>query len=122
MHQLDRAALGITGDPLGHQDGLVWGETDTPDLVIAMRLLDNLKLCGFEFRRSAPGEDAGLIGHRISGERVDLVLIEGFSRGCFAWRQRTTSLIIPGSGLVERQIEGSAIDVMNEVLTWEPGS
>jgi hypothetical protein len=121
VYQLDRADLGITGDPLDHQDGLVWGETDTPDLVIAMRLLDRLKLCGFEFQRSAPGDDGGLIGHRISDERVDLILIEGFSRDCFAWRQRTTTLIAPGSGLVERQINGSAIDVMNELLTWEPG-
>jgi hypothetical protein len=69
--------------------------TDSPDLEIAMRLLDSLKLCGFEFRRGCPGEDGPLVGHRISGDRVDLVLIEGFSRNCFAWRQRTTSLIIP---------------------------
>ena len=91
---------------------------DSPDLVIAMRLLDSLKLCGFEFRRFSPGEDGPLVGQRISGDRVDLVLIEGFSRNCFAWRQRATSLIIPGSGRVERQIDGSAIDVLNEVLTW----
>lgn len=94
--------------------------TDSPDLVIAMRLLDSLKLCGFEFLRSGPGEDGPLIGHRINGDHVDLVLIEGFSRDCFAWRQRITSLIIPGSGQVERQIGGSAIEVMNDVLTWEP--
>jgi hypothetical protein len=93
-------------------------QTDSPDLVIAMRLLDSLKLCGFEFRRGCPGEDASLVGHRISGNRIDLVLIEGFNRDCFAWRQRTTSLIVPGSGLVERQVDGSAIDVLNEVLMW----
>ncbi|MGH3840936.1 MAG: hypothetical protein ACRDS0_05735 [Pseudonocardiaceae bacterium] len=91
---------------------------DSPDLVIAMRLLDSLKLCGFEFRRGCPGEDGPLLGHRISGDRVDIVLIEGFSRDCFAWRQRRSSLIIPGSGLVERQVDGSAIDVLNEVLMW----
>lgn len=95
--------------------------TDSPDLVIAMRLLDSLKLCGFEFSRSAPGEDGPLMGHRISGDRVDLVLIEGFSRNCFAWRQRASSLIIPGSGQVERQVDGGAIDVLNEVLAWESG-
>lgn len=92
--------------------------TDSPDLVIAMRLLDSLKLCGFEFRRACPGEDGPLIGHRISGDRVDLVLIEGFRRDCFAWRQRASSLIVPGGGLVERQVDGRAIDVLNEVLTW----
>ena len=95
--------------------------TDSPDLMIAMRLLDSLKLSSFEFRRGAPGEDGPLVGHRIRGDRVDLVLIEGFSRDCFAWRQRATPLIIPGSGLVERQVNGSAIDVFNEVLAWGAG-
>jgi hypothetical protein len=66
----------------------------------------------FEFRRGCPGEDGPLVGHRISGDRVDLVLIEAFSRNCFAWRQRTTSLIIPGRGLVERQVEGSATEII----------
>jgi hypothetical protein len=28
----------------------------------------------------------------------------------------------PGNGLVERQVDGSALDVLNEVLTWETGS
>ncbi|MGH3768473.1 MAG: hypothetical protein ACRDS0_16495 [Pseudonocardiaceae bacterium] len=93
--------------------------TDSPDLVIAMRLLDSLKLCGFKFQRGAPGEDGGLIGHRVSGDRVDVVLIEGFSHDCVAWRQRETSLIIPGSGRVERRVDGGAIDVLNEVLTWD---
>lgn len=92
---------------------------NSPDLVIAMRLLDSLKLCGFEFRRGASGADGPLVGHRISGDRVDLVLIEGFSRDCFAWRQRASPLIIPGSGRVERQVDGRAIDVLNEVLTWD---
>ncbi len=96
--------------------------TDSPDLVIAMRLLDSLKLGGFEFRRGSPGEEGPLVGHRISGDRVDLVVIEGFSRDCFAWRQRASPLIIPGSGQVERQVDGSAIDVLNEVLTWETES
>jgi hypothetical protein len=86
-------------------------QVDSPDLVIAMRLIDSLKLCGLEFRRGSPGEDGPLVGHRISGDRVDLVLIEGFSRDCFAWRQRASSLIIPGNGVVERQVDGSAIDV-----------
>lgn len=95
---------------------------DSPDLVIAMRLLDSLKLCGFDFRRDCSGEDGPLVGHRIRGDRVDLVLIEGFSRDCFAWRQRASALIIPGSGLVERRVEGSAIDVLNEVLAWDTAS
>lgn len=45
-------------------------ETDSPDLVVAKRLLDHAKLCGFEFRRVAPGEDGPLVGHRspMTGE------------------------------------------------------
>ncbi|MGH3767133.1 MAG: hypothetical protein ACRDS0_18870 [Pseudonocardiaceae bacterium] len=93
--------------------------TDSPDLVIAKRLVDRLKSCGFEFRRTAEGVDGALMGHRVRGDRTDLIYIEGFSRDCFAWRQRTSSLIVPGGGLVERQVEGSAVDVLNEVLTWD---
>jgi hypothetical protein len=53
--------------------------TDSPDVVIAKRLLDHLKLCGFEFWRSAPGEDGPLVGNRVSGNWVDTIHIEGFS-------------------------------------------
>jgi len=74
---------------------------DSPDLVIAKRLLDHLKLRGFEFRRTALGVDAPLVGRRVSDDWVDTIQIEGFSRGCFAWRQRVSSLIVPGDGLVE---------------------
>ncbi len=93
---------------------------DSPDVVIAKRLLDQAKLCGFAFRRTAPGEDGPLVGHRVNGDWVDIIEIAGFSRDCLAVRQRTSSLIVPGSALVDRRVEGSAIDVLNEVLTWEP--
>lgn len=96
--------------------------TDSPDLVIAMRLLDHLKLRGFEFRRGSPGEDGPLVGHRVSGSWVDLIHIEGFSRDCFAWRKRTSSLIVAERELVERRADGSALDVLNDVLTWNTGS
>jgi hypothetical protein len=36
--------------------------TESPDLVIAKRLLDQLKLCGFRFRRIAPGADGPVDG------------------------------------------------------------
>jgi hypothetical protein len=49
-------------------------DSDSSDLVIAMRLLDSLKLCGFDLRRACPGEDAPLVGHHISGDRVILSL------------------------------------------------
>jgi hypothetical protein len=94
--------------------------TEPPDVVIAQRLLDQLKLQGFQFQRIAPGEDGPLMGSRVTGSCADLIHIEGFSRDCFAWRQRTSSLIVPGGGLVERRTDGSALDVLNEVLTWEP--
>ena len=35
---------------------------DSPDLVIAKGLLDELKLVGFEFQRTAPGPDGPLLG------------------------------------------------------------
>jgi hypothetical protein len=56
-------------------------------------------------RRVPPGTDTG---------------VTGFSHDCLAVRQRTSSLIVPGGALVQRQVEGSALDVLNEVLTWEP--
>ena len=64
-------------------------EIDSPDVVIAKRLLDHAKLRGFEFQRIAPGEDGPLRGNRVNGDWVDLIHIEGFSRDCFAWRTRT---------------------------------
>jgi hypothetical protein len=97
-------------------------EADSSDVVIAKRLLDQLKQRGFQFQRIAPGEDGPLIGNRVTGNCVDMIHIEGFSRDCFAWRQRTSSLILPGGGLVEHRADGSALDVLNEVLTWEPKS
>ncbi|MGH3778071.1 MAG: hypothetical protein ACRDRR_20445 [Pseudonocardiaceae bacterium] len=96
--------------------------TDSPDLVIAMRLLDHAKLRGFKFRRGSPGEDGPLVGHRVNGNWVDTIHIQGFSRDCTPRRQRTSSLIVPGNGLVERRVDGSALEVLNAVLTWETGS
>ena len=95
---------------------------DSPDVVIAKCLLDQLKQCGFQFERIAPGEDGPLIGNRVTADCVDMIYIEGFSRDCFAWRQQSSSLIVPGGGLVERRADGSALDVLHEVLTWEPKS
>jgi hypothetical protein len=95
---------------------------DSPDVVIAKRLLDQLKLDGFQFQRIATGEDGPLMGKRVTGNCVDIIHIEGFSRGCCAWRQRNSSLIVPGGGLVERRTEGSAVEVLTEVLSWQPKS
>ena len=62
---------------------------DSPDVMIAKRLLDQLKQRGFQFERIAPGEDGPLIGNRVTGNCVDMIHIEVFSRDCFAWRQRS---------------------------------
>ena len=94
-------------------------DADSPDVTIAKRLIDDAKLGGFEFRRVAPGEDGPLVGNRVSGEWVDLIHIEGFSRDCFAWRKRISSLTVPESAPMQRHVAGSALDVLNEVLTWD---
>jgi hypothetical protein len=93
---------------------------DSPDVVIAKRLLDHAKLRGFASRRAAPGADGPLVGKRADGAWVDIIHLAGFSRDCLAVRQPTSSLILLGNGLVDRRVEGSALDVLNEVLTWEP--
>lgn len=118
-----QAALAQFGPAATHRRRHVAQRTraDSPDLVIAQRLLDHLKLRGFQFQRAAPGVDGPLVGSRVSGEWVDLTHIEGFSRDCFAWRKRTSSLIVPGDGLVEHRVHGHALTVLNTVLTWEAG-
>lgn len=93
--------------------------TDSPDVIIAKRLLDYAKQGGFTFQRTAPGEDAPLVGYRVSGGWTDLIHIEGFSRDCFAWRKRISSLIVSDDALVQRRVEGGVLDVLNEVLTWD---
>jgi hypothetical protein len=94
--------------------------SDSTDVVIAKRLLDYAKQAGFAFQRTAPDPDAPLVGYRISDDYVDLIHIEGFSRDCFAWRKRTSSLITSQHALMQRHAEGSALHMLNEVLAWEP--
>lgn len=96
-------------------------ETDSTDALIAKRLLDHLKLRGFQFQRVAPGADGPLVGNRVTGNWMDIIHIEGFSRDCLALRRRTSSLIVPGNALMERRVDGIALNVLNEVLTWESG-
>lgn len=92
---------------------------DSPDLVIAMRLLDHAKLHGFQFQRVAKGPDGALLGTRDTGEWSDTVYLDGFSHNCYALRERKTSLVVPGDALVERRATGDALNVLNTVLTWE---
>jgi hypothetical protein len=93
---------------------------DSPDVVIAKKLIDHAKLQGFTFQRTAADQDAPLIGKRAGSNWLDVIHIAGFSRDCLATRQRTSSLILIGNELVQRRVEGSALHVLNEVLTWEP--
>jgi hypothetical protein len=93
--------------------------TDNADLVIAKRLLDHVKVRGFQFQRVTEGPDGALLGLRRSGEWTDTVYLGGFSCGCYALRERGTSLLVPGGGLVERRASGDALNVLNAVLTWE---
>ncbi len=93
---------------------------DSPEVVTAKRLLDHAKRGGFTFQRAAQGADGPLVGHRVGDDWVDLIHLEGFSHDCFAWRQRASSLVVSADALVQRRVQGSVLDVLNEVLTWEP--
>ncbi|MBV8542176.1 MAG: hypothetical protein JO063_08390 [Pseudonocardiales bacterium] len=92
--------------------------TDSPDLVIAKQLLDEVKARGFQFRRVG-GPDGALLGTRHAGGWTETVCLDGFSRGCYAMRERRTSLVVPGSALVESRVDGGALNVLTTVLTWE---
>lgn len=96
------------------------GAAGSPDVMLAQRLLDHAKRDGFTFQRTAPGVDGPLVGHRVGDGWVDLIHIEGFSRDCFAWRKRATSLIVSPDALVQRRVAGSALDVLGEMLSWKP--
>ena len=94
---------------------------DSPDVVIAKQLLDHARLRGFTFQRATSGTDVTLVGHRISEDWIDVIRLEGFSHDCSAWREWTSSLIVSPDelGQCQHRVQGSAVDVLNEVLTWE---
>lgn len=87
-------------------------------MVIGRRLLDHARRRGFQFRPVEGGSDGALLGTRDGDEWLDAVFIAGFSRDCYAVRHRTSSLIVPGGGVVERRITGDVLNVLNAVLTW----
>lgn len=62
---------------------------DSADLVIAKRLLGQAGLRGFQFQRVAEGPDAAVLGTRHTGDWTDTVFLDGFSRDCYALRERT---------------------------------
>lgn len=93
-------------------------ERESPDLVIAKRLLDHAKHCGFQFQPVEGCPDGALLGTRDGEDFTDIVFIAGFSRDCYALRRRVTSLLVPGGGVVEHRTAGDALNVLNCVLTW----
>jgi hypothetical protein len=95
---------------------------DSPEVVIARRLIDHAKAHGFHFRRLAPGPDGPLWGVRETEQWRDSVFVGGFSNSCSATRQRKSSLIVPGDLLVTDRISGTALSVLNAITTWETGA
>lgn len=90
---------------------------DSPDLVVAKQLLDEVRAQGFQFRRVG-GPDGALLGTRHTGEWTELVYLDGFGRNCYAMRERKTSLVVPDGALFESRVDGDALNVLNTVLTW----
>ena len=90
-----------------------------PDLKAAKRLLDLAKDNGFRFERTEPGQDGALWGERAGVGWADYVLIGGFSEGCFAYRARKSSLIVASELLIEKQVSGNALEVLQEISEWD---
>lgn len=64
-------------------------------------------------------QDGALLGTRRTNDWTDTLYLNGFSRDCYALRERTTSLLVPEHALVERRATGDALNVLNAVLTWD---
>ncbi|MGH3916800.1 MAG: hypothetical protein ACRDTC_25835 [Pseudonocardiaceae bacterium] len=94
--------------------------TDSPDVVVGMRLLDHAKSQGFTFRRIAPGPDGPLEGVRDTDQWRDTIYLGGFSEGCSATRSRKSPLLVPGDLLVTDRVAGDALNVLNTVVSRWP--
>ena len=96
--------------------------TESPDVVIGMRLLDLAKCHGFRFRRIAPGADGPLWGVRDTESWRDTVYLSGFwaPDSCSATRRRKSSLLVPGELLVTERVSGDALNVLNTVVSYWP--
>lgn len=70
------------------------------------------------FRRIAPGLEGPLEGVRETAVWRDTVHLGGFSDDCYAWRERRSSLVLPSSTRARMRTQGSALDVLTEVLSW----
>jgi hypothetical protein len=96
--------------------------TQSPDVVIGMRLLDVAKRHGFTFRRIAPGPDGPLWGIRDTEHWHDTLYLSGFwaPDSCSATRRRKSSLLVPGDLLVTDRVSGDALNVLNTVVSYWP--
>ncbi|MGH3875309.1 MAG: hypothetical protein ACRDSR_28080 [Pseudonocardiaceae bacterium] len=95
---------------------------DSPDVAAAKRLIDQAKAGGFSFSRTAPGEDAPLLGVRETLEWVDEIVLTGFwAKGsCYASRRGRCSLLVPGGTPLLAEVSGDALTVLHTVVTdWE---
>lgn len=87
-----------------------------PDRDRAIRLLHHVELRGFTFHSDATDAGGPLVGTRISDDWADTIHLEGFIRDCVAWRHRAD-----GTGPALQRVEGSALTVLTEALTWDMG-
>lgn len=94
-------------------------QTEVPDyLTISTRLLDHAKVKGFHFRRVLATVDAPLVGVRYRPRRTEVIRIDGWRANCSAWKQ-PNRLVLSGPPVgAEDYVEGSALNVLNRVLTW----
>lgn len=91
----------------------------SPHLTAAMRLLDEAKAAGFMFLRTAPGEDAPLLGTRETTQWVDEIVLTGCSAegSCYVSRRGRSSLVVPGGLPLVREVSGDALEVLHTVVT-----
>ena len=71
---------------------------------------------GFTFHRVTPGPDGPLWGVRESAEHRDEIYLRGFSGNSSATRTHKSSLVMPGTSLVMKRVEGAALDVLHTVV------
>jgi hypothetical protein len=92
---------------------------DSPEVVAALRLLDDAKDRGFTFERTGPGEDAPVLGVRETVEWIDEIVLAGFweAESCCAVRRRRSSLLVPGGLPVAQRVSGDALTVLHTVLS-----
>ena len=92
--------------------------SDSADVVVAKRLVDEARDRGFAFERIAVGPDAPLRGVRDTLEYRDEIYLGGFweADSCTATRRRRSSLVVPGGLPVTQRVSGDALSVLHTVL------